>query len=72
MAELPRRQQGSYATSDRRIRGRIVAVLSERDRGMTVAALRRAVGDERTDRLLDALAAEGLVVTVGGQVQLPG
>ena len=72
VTEPPRRQQGSYATSDRRVRGRIVAVLSARDRGMTVAALRRAVGDERTDRLVDALAAEGLVVTVGGQVRLPG
>jgi len=72
VAEVPRRRQGSYATSDRRVRGRIVAALSARDGGMTVSALRRFVGDPRTDRLVVALAFEGLVVRDGEQVRLPG
>ena len=72
VADVPRRRQGSYATSDRRVRGRIVALLSERDGGMTVSALRRSVADPRTDRLVVALASEGLVVRDGEQVRLPG
>ncbi len=55
------KRAGPYATSDRRVRGAIVAVLRDAPAGLTRAALGRAVGDERTPRLADRLVAEGLV-----------
>ncbi len=64
------RRQTAFATSDRRVRGRIVALLRERD-AMSEAALRRAVADARTDGLLTALVHEGLVERVGRSVRLP-
>jgi A/G-specific adenine glycosylase len=64
-----RRQQTAFATSDRRIRGRIVALLGEGD--MSVRALRASIGDERVPRLVSALAAEGIVERRGARVALP-
>jgi A/G-specific adenine glycosylase len=70
-AEPPARRQGPFATSDRRVRGRIVGLLTTSAEGMTVAALRRAVGDSRVARLVSALADEGLVMRAGRRVLLP-
>jgi A/G-specific adenine glycosylase len=64
------RRQAAFATSDRRVRGRIVAVLGEHDT-MSEAALQRAVGDARTHDLLAALVDEGLVERAGRAVRLP-
>ena len=64
------RRQAVFATSDRRVRGRIIAVLRERD-AMTEPALRRAVDDARTRDLLAALVGEGLVERAGRMVRLP-
>ena len=68
---VPRRQ-AAFATSDRRVRGRILALLREADGGRTVASLRSAVGDTRVPRLVDALVAEGLASRTGRRVGLPG
>jgi A/G-specific adenine glycosylase len=65
----PRRRQTPFGTSDRRVRGRIVALL--RERSQSVAALRRALGDARVPRLVDALADEGIVERRGPAVRLP-
>jgi len=62
-------RQAAFATSDRRVRGRIIASLRAGD--MTVTSLRRAVGDARVDRLLKKLAEEGLVERRGERVGLP-
>jgi A/G-specific adenine glycosylase len=67
-SHVPRRQP-SFATSDRRVRGAIVAVLRERD--MSVAALETALDDARVPRLVSALADEGLVERRGATVSLP-
>jgi A/G-specific adenine glycosylase len=69
-AEAPLRRQSPFATSDRRVRGRIVSVLRERET-TTVAALRRELGDSRVGRLVSELAREGLVERRGGRVALP-
>lgn len=66
------RRQAAFATSDRRVRGRILALLREADGGRTVASLRSAVGDTRVPRLVDALVAEGLASRTGRRVRLPG
>ena len=65
---VPRRQP-SFATSDRKVRGAIVAVLRERD--MSVAALESALDDTRVPRLVTALMAEGLIERRGAVVSLP-
>jgi A/G-specific adenine glycosylase len=62
-------RQAAFATSDRRVRGRILASL--RDGDMTVTTLRRAVGDARVERLVTTLAEEGLVERHGRRVGLP-
>ena len=68
-ATAPDRRQSAFATSDRRVRGRIVASL--RDGKMTVAGLHRALDDPRVDRLVATLADEGLVQRRGRWVALP-
>ena len=65
----PRRKQAAFATSDRRVRGWIVALLRERD--MTASALASAIDDPRVPRLVRALAQEGLVERRGAMVGLP-
>jgi A/G-specific adenine glycosylase len=65
----PKRRQTSFATSDRRVRGRIVELL--RGRAMTVAALRGELEDDRVDRLVTALTDEGLIERRGSTVALP-
>jgi A/G-specific adenine glycosylase len=64
------RRQAAFATSDRRVRGRIVALLRERD-ALTDAAIRREVDDARVPDLLAALVSEGLVEREGRSVRLP-
>lgn len=64
------RRQAAFATSDRRVRGRIIALLRERHR-MSVAALARTIGDPRADRLVEALRDEGLLERSGRIVRLP-
>jgi A/G-specific adenine glycosylase len=68
-AAVAKPRQTAFATSDRRVRGRIIASLREGD--MTVTSLRRVVGDARVDRLVMTLAEEGLVERRGSRVGLP-
>lgn len=63
------RRQVPFASSDRRVRGRIVALLRERPR--VIASLTREIGDDRVARLVGSLEAEGLVERAGGRVRLP-
>ena len=65
----PVRRQAAFATSDRRVRGRIITSLRKGD--MTVASLRRALADARVDRLVTTLVEEGLVERHGRRVGLP-
>ncbi len=67
-AHAPRRQT-PFASSDRRVRGRIVSVLRAGPR--TVATLTRSIGDRRVPRLVDALEADELVERSRGLVRLP-
>jgi len=64
-----RRPQSPFATSDRRIRGRIVAKL--REKTTTVDSLRLELDDARVGRLVSDLVREGLVERRGGRVSLP-
>jgi A/G-specific adenine glycosylase len=70
VAEASLHKQSTFATSDRRVRGRIVALLRDRD-ALTVMALRRELRDERVGRLVSDLTREGLVERRGGRVALP-
>ena len=65
------RRQPAFVTSDRRVRGRIVAALREAPRGLTPSELKRAIGDPRVARLTLALEEEGLVAQRKGRVRLP-
>jgi A/G-specific adenine glycosylase len=64
------RRQAAFATSDRRIRGAIMRAVRERG-SMGARALEREIGDTRVPRLLNDLAAEGLVALRDARVQLP-
>jgi A/G-specific adenine glycosylase len=64
------RRQAAFPSSDRRVRGRIVALLRDTD-DMTLRALAVRLGDARVLRLVRALAEEGLVVITRGRVRLP-
>lgn len=68
---MPARRQAAFATSDRRVRGRILAALREASAGLTAAALGARLGDARVPRLIAALADEGLVERHGRRVMLP-
>ena len=67
---MPRRQ-ASFLTSDRRVRGRIVAALRDAPSGLRPSDLRRAIGDDRVGRLTLELEGEGLAVVRRGRVRLP-
>ncbi|GAC1700295.1 MAG: A/G-specific adenine glycosylase [Candidatus Limnocylindrales bacterium] len=60
-----------YDGSDRRVRGRIVALLATTSGGLTPADLRQAIDDERVPRLIDALVKDGLVERQARRVRLP-
>jgi len=61
----------SFAASDRRVRGRIIASLARSPDGLAPAALARAIGDDRVPALLGTLVAEGLVERHARRVRLP-
>jgi A/G-specific adenine glycosylase len=65
------RRQASFATSDRRVRGRIVAALRDAPNGLRRSDLRRTIGDDRVGRLTLELEREGLAVLHRGRVRLP-
>lgn len=65
------RRQAPFATSDRRIRGEIVAALRLARAGLDTVALRRSIADDRVPELLAALISEGLVERAGRRVRLP-
>jgi A/G-specific adenine glycosylase len=69
LVAAPKRRQPAFATSDRRLRGRIVSLLGDRE--MTVASLKIELDDPRVGRLVSALAQEGLVERRGTRVSLP-
>ena len=64
------RRQAAFATSDRRVRGRIVALLRNGD-GMTLRALTARLGDTRVPELARTLANEGLLEIKRGRARLP-
>lgn len=59
----------TFATSDRRVRGRIIAQLRDGDR--SVAVLRRELADARVERLVATLMREGLIERHGARLGLP-
>ena len=65
------RHQATFATSDRRVRGRIIAALRDAPHGLKASELKRAIGDERVERLTLALERDGLAVHKEGRVRLP-
>ncbi|MEP6693474.1 MAG: A/G-specific adenine glycosylase [Chloroflexota bacterium] len=65
------RRQPAFATSDRRVRGRIVALLARGD-GLTLDAITSTVGDDRAERLTSALVAEGILEVTRDGVRLAG
>jgi A/G-specific adenine glycosylase len=66
---VPKRQT-AFATSDRRVRGRILALLSV-SASIAIGTLTRRIGDDRVPRLARVLEAEGLVEIARGRVRLP-
>jgi A/G-specific adenine glycosylase len=64
------RRQAAFATSDRRVRGRIVSVLADRG-SMTMDRLERAIDDRRTRTIADVLEREGLIERAGDRLRLP-
>jgi A/G-specific adenine glycosylase len=65
------RRQASFMTSDRRVRGLIVAALRDAPSGLRPSDLRRKIRDDRVGRLTLELQREGLAVLRGGRVSLP-
>ena len=65
------RRQTAFATSDRRVRGLIVAALRDAPSGLELSDLRRRIGDARVARLTLALEREGLTTSRGKRVHLP-
>jgi A/G-specific adenine glycosylase len=65
------RRQAAFATSDRRVRGRIIAALRDAPRGLSRKDLRRVIGDERVTRLTMLLQDEGLAIQRGKRIRLP-
>jgi A/G-specific adenine glycosylase len=65
------RRQSAFDTSDRRVRGRIIAALRDAPHGLTPPELKTAIGDPRVARLTLALVHEGLVAQRKGRVRLP-
>ena len=64
------RRQSAWATSDRRVRGRIVALLRQHD-AMRLRELERTIRDARAIPLAHALADEGLIEIARGSARLP-
>jgi hypothetical protein len=66
------RRQTAFATSDRRIRGAIIARLREATDGLSLARLEAAIGDGRVRRLVGDLEREGLLKRTRRRLTLPG
>jgi A/G-specific adenine glycosylase len=64
------RRQAAFATSDRRVRGRIIAFLAKRG-STTVGRLELGIGDARTRTITSVLEREGLIEREGDLVRLP-
>ena len=64
------RRQAAFGSSDRRVRGQVVALLAQNG-VMTLRALAARIGDARVARLTRALDEEGLVVIERGRIRLP-
>ena len=64
------KRQSAFASSERRVRGRIVALLAASGE-MTLRALATRVGDVRVPRLAAVLADEGLIEIRRARVRLP-
>jgi len=64
------RRQAAFATSDRRVRGRIVSVLADRG-AMPITKLEHAIDDRRAGAMADVLEREGIIERVGDVVRLP-
>jgi A/G-specific adenine glycosylase len=64
------RHQAAFATSDRRVRGRIVALLADQGE-MTIGELVRATDDPRARTLAGVLTREGIVERAGDLMRLP-
>ena len=69
MRAAPRRQ-AAFDSSDRRVRGRIVATLAQSG-SLTLRALALRLGDVRVTRLARVLADEGLIEFARGHARLP-
>ena len=65
------RRQTAYRTSDRRVRGRIVAALRGRGASFSARDLTRRIADDRAPALAERLRAEGLLVRAGRRYRLP-
>ena len=67
----PRRTPPPYASSDRRIRGRLLRELARSSRPLPAQELVRRVGDRRAARLAERLVTEGLLVREGYRFAFP-
>jgi A/G-specific adenine glycosylase len=64
------RRQAAFATSNRRVRGRIVSALA-RGGPMTIDQLDRVIDDPRVRTIVGVLEREGLIEQAGDRVRLP-
>jgi A/G-specific adenine glycosylase len=64
------RRQAPFATSDRRVRGRIVSVLAQGG-AVPMGTLERAIDDRRARTIVGLLEREGLIERDGELVRLP-
>jgi A/G-specific adenine glycosylase len=65
------RRQAAFATSDRRVRGAIMKLMTT-EGSVALRTLRRSIRDDRVPYLAAQLAAEGLLVMARGRISLPG
>jgi A/G-specific adenine glycosylase len=63
------RRQAAFATSDRRVRGRVISALA--DGAMTMQRLVGVIDDPRTPAIVEVLEREGLIERRGERVRLP-
>lgn len=68
----PRRHRTPFASSTRRLRGRIVALLAAAPLGMSARTVHERLPDDRLARVLGDLERDGLVERGRGRVRLPG
>ena len=71
VTRAPTKRQAPFATSDRRVRGRIVRLLREARDGLSARSLETTIEDDRVKRLLGALERDGLIERTGARFRLP-